>query len=255
MYKKISDTTDQINRERYDREKKITDEANKGLYTLGTDTPKGYTLHADVVVEHTVQMRKIQSSRNQQILNNNIRRRELNISICREVSDAEHKRLGLDTCRSSYKPCVTPLEVEYRNHLTCMRYFIATGDTNHRIQSSHVTPLMIAAKNGYTEIVRALILNGEALDDQNGVVSQTALMMAVHRGRYSCAKLLTASPHLPDAKNRTAIELACKYNQVKCIRLLLEHGAIIVDVYYDKFRSIIKTPSHRRVLCNYIVHL
>ena len=56
--------------------------------------------------------------------------------------------------------------------------------------SSGSTPLHVATKNGYVEIVRTLTFNNADVDIQN-IIGQTCLHIAVDKGQKDVVKILT----------------------------------------------------------------
>jgi hypothetical protein len=108
--------------------------------------------------------------------------------------------------------------------LQLVRDRINSGAVNPNIVSLNKgrTPLMIAAEEGQSAIVKALLNNKVAVDakDFNGT---TALMLAVIRDHLDVAKILLqhgANPYLKRADGRSAIELAQKGRRRAMIAVL-----------------------------------
>lgn len=87
------------------------------------------------------------------------------------------------------------------------------------------TPLFIAAKNGYDECVRHILVEGEAntsLTTSNGL---SPLWMAAQKGRRGCVELLlnTFDIKVNQAADdgRTPLYAACESGDVRCVKLLL----------------------------------
>jgi ankyrin repeat protein len=109
------------------------------------------------------------------------------------------------------------------------------------ISSLHqVTPLMIAAGSGYTDIVQILLAHGadvKAVDSRGW----TALMAAVAYNRYEPAKvLIAAGSGIADRDRRqwTPLMVAAGAGAVNCIKLLVDSGAKLEDRDVNGFTSL-----------------
>lgn len=80
-----------------------------------------------------------------------------------------------------------------------------------------VTPLRMAARNGYPSVVRFLLINGANPNHQSGPQNRTALMEAAQQGYYKVLKVFEETlpechfqldPSLRDHDGRTAVQLA-----------------------------------------------
>lgn len=97
---------------------------------------------------------------------------------------------------------------------------------------SHVSdPLIKAAENGQTETVRALLLQGVALNKKN--YSNTALILAAANGHVEIVRLLLNYAHekkirIVDQENAfgiTALLVAASEGHAEIVKLLLNHEA------------------------------
>jgi ankyrin repeat protein len=103
------------------------------------------------------------------------------------------------------------------------------ADVNTKINTGE-TPLHIAAKKGLTKIATYLVNHGAKLEEQD-LIRQTPLILAVRSNQYETAKALLelgANPNHPTSSYRTAldwakdsimIELLKKYNAKKYKKL------------------------------------
>ncbi|MBS1988000.1 ankyrin repeat domain-containing protein [Candidatus Dependentiae bacterium] len=85
-----------------------------------------------------------------------------------------------------------------------------------------VTPLMTAAKKGYTDIVNMLI-NAGAHVDAKGLYGPTALIYAIDKGHTEIAKLLIAKAK--NSCNFKALTSAIEKRNTEIVKILLANGA------------------------------
>jgi len=91
------------------------------------------------------------------------------------------------------------------------------------------TSLMIAARNGQTEIVKDLLKKNATIDLQNKL-GATALMLAANKGHVETVEILLenkACPDLQDITGDTALKVAAEKGFTGVVRALLEHNASI----------------------------
>lgn len=110
------------------------------------------------------------------------------------------------------------------------------------------TPLMIACRAGYDDIVK-LCLHFGARNDPHPDFGQTALHCAVEGRSHKCARVLleAAAPsqanvvivNLKDANEKTPLHIAAAFGDTKMCRLLLSHGAAL----HNRDNNL-KTPLH-----------
>lgn len=112
------------------------------------------------------------------------------------------------------------------------RALLARGiaaDTLQPENSDGITPLMIAASSGYTDVMRILLDAGAAVNRQDAH-GDTALMAAVRIGSPEAVKLLlarTAEANTKDDAGRTALIWAARGGRVDIVRSLIDAGASI----------------------------
>ena len=96
--------------------------------------------------------------------------------------------------------------------------------THHRYSNEQHTPLHLAARNGHTDIVRLLLLNGMDINRLT-VNDGTALHVACRNGRYETAKLLLEcgiDVHLCNSYEQTASEVVIKQKSGNDIQRLIK---------------------------------
>ncbi|XP_059616519.1 putative ankyrin repeat protein RF_0381 [Phlebotomus argentipes] len=104
------------------------------------------------------------------------------------------------------------------------------ANLNQKTFKSGDFPLLIAARNGNTEIV-SMLLNAGALVDECNLQDVTPLMEAIQMRNVSAAKLLIesgANINLQDREGLSPLCLAVMSESVELVRLLLERNCRIV---------------------------
>ncbi len=80
-----------------------------------------------------------------------------------------------------------------RRHLEIAKFLIEKGASlNERTKNHKLTPLMVAASNGYTEVVQALINNGADINAKSAL-GLTALRLAENQGHVEVVRFLQAA--------------------------------------------------------------
>jgi ankyrin repeat protein len=103
------------------------------------------------------------------------------------------------------------------------------ADTSQPTNSDGITPLMVAASSGYTDVMRILLDAGAAVNRQD-LHGDTALMAAVRIGSPDAIKLLVtqrADANLKDEVGRSALTWAARSGRTDIVRLLIDAGANI----------------------------
>ena len=98
------------------------------------------------------------------------------------------------------------------------------------------TPLCVAAKNGHTECVRALLTAPRINVNKADYYKITPLLCAAQNGHTECVKLLLTAPKI-DVNKETPLYWAAFYGHTECVRTLLAAPGI----YIKKSTSLGKT--------------
>ena len=109
------------------------------------------------------------------------------------------------------------------------------------------TPLHIACKYGYIEVVNILIENGGDINMANGYDSDTPLHLAISNNHLEVAMDLikyNANINATNSDQSTPLHLACLNGNIKIAMALIEKGAVI-----DAIDNRQNTPLH--IACNY----
>ena len=100
-------------------------------------------------------------------------------------------------------------------------------DINEKSDSIRVTPLITAAENGHTEIVKLLLDNGAEVDSRDKY-GRSALMRAAWYSHDAVVEILLDRGALVNATEKwghTALMMAAKGGHITTARTLLDHGA------------------------------
>jgi ankyrin repeat protein len=96
---------------------------------------------------------------------------------------------------------------------------------NAKQECSMATPLSSAAEEGHIEVVRLLLDQGAAINEQEDYGS-TAVLCASQQGHTPVVELLLergADPTLPDGDGSTSLMTASDQGHLGVVRLLLDH--------------------------------
>ena len=123
----------------------------------------------------------------------------------------------------------TPLKAVNSNNVASVRELIAHGVDVNEPDAAGDAPLVMAAYNGYTEIVRLLLEAGADVSAVDPQMKATALHAAAYAGRTAAAKLLIAH-HIDIDKQGpyngyTALHDAVWQNHIETAEALIEAGA------------------------------
>jgi ankyrin repeat protein len=117
-----------------------------------------------------------------------------------------------------------------KNDIQKVKYLIAiNADVNARDSYASMTPLMMAAYDGYTEIAKLLIEKGAEVDAKGGAdLDTTPLIYAASQDRADMVKLLIEKGANVNIKTRygwTPLIFAATRGQVVIAKLLIDKGA------------------------------
>jgi ankyrin repeat protein len=117
-----------------------------------------------------------------------------------------------------------------KNDIQKVRYLIPMGaDVNARDPYASMSPLMMAAYDGYTEIARLLIEKGADVNAKGGVdMDMTPLIYAASQDRVDMVKMLLEKGANVNAKTQygwTPFFFAASQGRVDIAKLLIDKGA------------------------------
>jgi ankyrin repeat protein len=112
------------------------------------------------------------------------------------------------------------------------RDLLLTGDDRKLAEKEPwTTPLHLACRYGYTDLVRIILLEGHADPDTRDSQSRTALhTTVVGKGILNVAKLLLDRGAAVDAKDQsgsTPLAVAALFGKLELVELFIDHGATI----------------------------
>lgn len=119
-----------------------------------------------------------------------------------------------------------------RDKHNIVTHLLARGADPKLTDGTGATPLIVASKHGFANVVRVLIKKDLALinhADRNGA---TALWYACHFGNEAVVELLLqakARPNAVDTQHKTPLITAAEQMHTECRALLLEHPYIVLD--------------------------
>jgi len=117
-----------------------------------------------------------------------------------------------------------------KNDIQKVRYLIPIGaDVNAKDPYASMTPLMMAAYNGYTEIAKLLIEKGAEVNAKGGVdMDMTPLVYAASQDRLDMVKLLIEKGANVNVKTHygwTPLFFAISKGSTEIAKLLIDKGA------------------------------
>jgi uncharacterized protein len=118
------------------------------------------------------------------------------------------------------------LAVERRD-VSQLKELLSSGEKPDSRTSAKITPLMVAAKRGFDDIVEVLLdagANPNAKDSSSSLDEGrlTALHLAAENGRASTCRILLE--HAADP-NSTPLNYVCHSKSLAAVEQLLKHGA------------------------------
>jgi len=121
------------------------------------------------------------------------------------------------------------IKAAIEDRTTTVIELLAIGaDVNAKGKYSGWTPLMLAAKNGDTELVGFLLTHGADINEKSSVRNRNAIMEAVRNRKVEAVKaLLNAEPDLNavDWEGYTVLMFAAVSGQLEFVNTLITHGA------------------------------
>ena len=117
-----------------------------------------------------------------------------------------------------------------KNDIQKVRYLIPIGaDVNAKDPYASMTPLMMAAYDGYTEIAKLLIEKGSEVNAKGGVdMDMTPLIYAASQDRVDMVKLLLENGANVNVKTKygwTPLFFAASRGKVDIAKLFIDKGA------------------------------
>lgn len=133
----------------------------------------------------------------------------------------------------------TCLDIASRNGLTeFVEFLLLQGAKPNRVNEVYNrTPIHFATEGGYVDTLAAL-LEEPTINPNLEAGHQTALHIAVRKNDLTCADLLLekgASANIPNSKGLTALHLAAMKGQRDMVKLILEKSqqCLDIDIYKD----------------------
>lgn len=124
-----------------------------------------------------------------------------------------------------------------------VRALLVTEATFDARNNDGVTALMQAAAFGHIDCLKALLATNAQIDVRDNNFGYTPLAAAAYNGQVSCVKLLIdakANVHATDHEEKTAIYLAVESRQVECLMELMIAGALPGNSDIDNPQAILK---------------
>ncbi|KAK0480413.1 hypothetical protein EDD18DRAFT_1263009, partial [Armillaria luteobubalina] len=136
------------------------------------------------------------------------------------------------------------------NSIPVVMLLLQQDDINTSIQFKGQTPIMLAARYGFDEIVKLFLERKD--DDPNapGKNGRTALHAAIERNQHSTINLLLRSGHVnvnrKDGQGRTALSIAASLGDVQSVKMLVDHMGINLLVKDNDGKSAYETAVEKR---------
>jgi ankyrin repeat protein len=147
-------------------------------------------------------------------------------------------------CRGANIESVNPEIIEsplilalFNNNEFLSKIYLLLGVDSKRLSLSGYTPMMIAAKNGFTDIVSILLSKGEDVNLFHDKFKETALHLAVKNGHFDVVKLLVdnqADVNLRTFDDDLALQIAIKINRLDIALFLIKNNSNIKFDYDEK---------------------
>ncbi len=118
-----------------------------------------------------------------------------------------------------------------RGNVKSMLALLERGADVNEKKNSGETPLIVAACQGKTDIIRLLLDKGANIDDEDST-RHTALLWAMwHRNEEAACLLIERGADINHRNNcgSTTIMFAARRKSIKAVRLLIDYGATLND--------------------------
>ncbi len=125
----------------------------------------------------------------------------------------------------------------------------ASGADLKTVNSTNLTPLMLASNGGYLEIVKYLISKGVDVNQKNEG-NGSALMLAVLNNHEEVVVALLsagAQTNIPNKNGNTPIFAAAYRGYIRILSLLIQHGADINGCNNNGTTPLMETLSSKRI--------
>ncbi|KAI1355895.1 ankyrin repeat-containing domain protein [Xylaria sp. FL0043] len=140
----------------------------------------------------------------------------------------------LNNCTSLHKDHLNMISSSFisavkRGRTQAVKLLLAQGgiDVNVRGDRFGRSPLLLAARNGLSDVQRLLLERADVKADAQDDAGDTALLLASRRGAVDLARSLLSRPDVnPNLKNKkgdTPLTIATSFGQREIVRLLLSH--------------------------------
>nr|CDS26165.1 sex determining protein fem 1 [Hymenolepis microstoma] len=153
---------------------------------------------------------------------------------------------------------VTPLWcAAAANYLNIVRFLVKRGANVNATTATNSTALRAACFDGHEEIVRFLVKQGADVETPNRH-EHTCLMIACFRGHDSIVKFLLtqgARVNRRSAKGNTALHDCSESGNLRCLILLLKHGAIMREDEFGQTPVLSGANSAYRKIVDYLCEM
>ncbi|MBA3916128.1 MAG: ankyrin repeat domain-containing protein [Acidobacteriales bacterium] len=137
----------------------------------------------------------------------------------------------------------------FNGQLDQVKSAIAQGaDVNFRGKGG-VSPIVVAARNGYLEIVQYLVEHGATIDQRDNVREKSALLAAAFKGHSDISAYLIehgADVNAQAVNGWTPLHDAAFIGDFKTVKMLVDHGARL-DIKNQNGRTALQTAEQGRI--------
>ncbi|XP_022239134.1 tankyrase-like protein isoform X2 [Limulus polyphemus] len=156
-----------------------------------------------------------------------------------EDEDSSVDKFGVCGCERLNKKSYSPLHLAVlHGHLNVVKVLLKYSSVNKPTSAAadKLTPLMLAAQQGYLPIVKFLVEKGRCLVEVRDKKYRTALTHAVINGHAHVASYLLrigADPNTKDSSGNTLVHYAAAYGWYYCLKLLVVEAEADPNVAND----------------------